>query len=236
MKSIDRISVTDQVVKEIKGEILKGTYPEGTKLPSEKELCSILNVGRSTVREALRVLQAMGFVEIKQGRGAFVLNVQEESREGMRAWFSAHELELLDFMHVRQSIETLAVRLTVERASNSEIEGIERIMDMFEKALAEEDEIKLAAADEAFHTAIAEASHNNLLIMISKEFASAFKAYRLRSFAVRENARNALSPHLEILDALKSRDAERGTKAMTMHLEISRRDIHRVVSGSQGSQ
>ncbi len=234
VQSIQKISVTEQVVNSMKKEILSGAYAVGDKLPPEKELSGTLGVGRSTVREALRVLQAMNLVEILQGRGAFVKRTREESSEGLRAWFAANRVELLDFMDVRLSIELLAVRLAVERAEASEIDRIEEVLELFKEALSKQDVFELAAADEAFHSAIAAASHNDLLVMISEELANAFKTYRLKSFAVKENAKNALGPHTEILEALRAREAEDAVAAMERHIHISIRDIQEVVrNGSQ---
>ena len=71
MKEIQRMSITDSVVATIKDMILSGEYKENEKLPAEMSLCQSLKVSRTSVREALRVLQALGFVEMRPGKGAF---------------------------------------------------------------------------------------------------------------------------------------------------------------------
>ncbi|MBP1578163.1 MAG: FadR family transcriptional regulator, partial [Oscillospiraceae bacterium] len=72
MKSIQRVPVVQQVADNLRDYILSGKVEAGAKLPSEKELCAQMSVGRGTVREAFRILQTTGLVEIKPGRGAFV--------------------------------------------------------------------------------------------------------------------------------------------------------------------
>ncbi|PKL11739.1 MAG: FadR family transcriptional regulator, partial [Spirochaetae bacterium HGW-Spirochaetae-8] len=70
MIPVQKVPITDQVVDKIKTSIIEGTFEESRKLPSEQSLCESLNVSRSTLREAFRVLQTKGFVELKPGRGA----------------------------------------------------------------------------------------------------------------------------------------------------------------------
>ena len=82
MKEIQRISITDAVVDNIKEMIEAEEYKVGEKLPAEAKLCEMFKVSRTSVREALRVLQALGYVENKPGKGAFVAaNCSPYSRE-----------------------------------------------------------------------------------------------------------------------------------------------------------
>ena len=74
MQEIVRISLTDTVADMLKKSIESGEFAPGDKLPPETKLCEDLKVSRTCIREAIRVLQAMGYVEIKHGKGAFVLN------------------------------------------------------------------------------------------------------------------------------------------------------------------
>jgi len=80
----------------------------GDKLPTEKELCQSLQVGRSTVREAFRMLQATGHVEMIPGKGAHVAQLSATS---VRGWFEERETDLGDYMEVRLAIEPFAARL-----------------------------------------------------------------------------------------------------------------------------
>lgn len=228
MRSIERISMTDEAVKQIRQELLSGKYKIGDRLETENELAKELKVGRSTVREALRMLKALGFIEIRQGKGAFVVKISEDSDEKIRDWFSRNKIKLTDFMEVRMSLEPLAVRLAAERADDEQIRKIDQILVAFENATATGNALDLAASDEAFHSAIAEASKNTLLIMIDQSIAEFFREYRVRSFAVKENAKNALEPHRRIVKAIKERDAVAGMREMTKHLEISLEDIDQV--------
>jgi GntR family transcriptional repressor for pyruvate dehydrogenase complex len=229
MRSINRLSITDQAVQQIKSEILSGAYKIGDRIPTEKELCQQLSIGRSTVREALRMLKALGFIEVKQGKGAFIIKISEDSDEKIRDWFSKNKIELIDFIQVRMSLEPLAVRLAVERASDEQISNMEKILKLFENATDSSNALDLALLDETFHTAIAEASGNNLLIMLNQTIVEFFREYRVRSFAVRKNIKNALEPHRRIMQAIKKRNAEEAAQAMLEHLKLSMIDINRAI-------
>ncbi len=229
MEPIQKVSITDLVVSNLKELITSGEIPVDAKLPTEKEISEQLKVGRSTVREAFRVLQAMGFVSMKPGRGAFVAKTKEDDQDSIAHWFVEHELQLNDFMEVRMAIETLAVKLAVDRITEKEIKMLELLHTDFSKAMQENDYEKMALIDEAFHGTIAEATHNLLLITINKKVSGAFKAYRMKSFSVKGNAINALIPHRDIIQALKEKNVKRAVEAMTEHINISLGDVARVV-------
>lgn len=229
MRSISRLSMTDQAVQQIKGEILSGKYKVGDRIPTEKDLCEKLDIGRSTVREALRMLKALGFIEIRQGKGAFIIKASEDSDEKIKDWFSKNKIELIDFIQVRMSLEPLAVRLVIERASDEQISNMDKILVLFENATDSGNALDLALLDEAFHTAIAEASGNNLLIMLNHTIAEFFREYRVRSFAVKKNIKNALEPHRKIMQAIRERKSDEAAQAMTDHLKRSLTDINRAI-------
>lgn len=225
---ITRVSVTDEISRRIREMIESGTYSLGDKLPTEMELREQFGVGRSSVREALRILQAYGLVELRPGTGAFVASVTERSEEAIRSWFIEKETELDEMMEVRMAVEPLAVRLAIDKASMDEIEEIEAIHDRFAKAVENSDPLELATLDEAFHTAIISASHNSLLIKINQLLVDAFREYRTKAFGIPENIVDALGPHGTIVEGLMEKDRRKGEKGMQEHLRISLEDIGKV--------
>ena len=101
LNSLKRVSIVQQVEQVIADRIVDGTYAVDTKLPAEMTLSKQLGVGRGTVREAFRLLEAKGLVEIRPGRGAFVASDKEAGTEQTVQWFRANEMELLDCVQVR---------------------------------------------------------------------------------------------------------------------------------------
>lgn len=227
---IEKISITDQVVKRIEELIRSGEFAVGDKLPTEMELREQLGVGRSTIREAFRVLQAIGLIELRPGRGAYVKGVNDNTYEKIRNWFVEKEAELSELMEVRMAIEPLAIKLAIQRGTQPQIDQIREIHEAFKKAVDRLDTIELATLDESFHQAIIEASNNGLLVKIGRLIADAFVEYRTRSFAVKENVSNALEPHERIVKAILTRDTKAAINGVQKHLEISLEDMGKVVN------
>ncbi len=223
---IERISIIDATVAEIRRMIESGQYAVGEKLPTEKSICDSVGVGRSTVREAFRILQAQGFVEMKPGRGAFVAS-KDGGTQSTVNWFSSHHLEISDFMEVRIALEPVAVKLAIERANEEDIADLEMLFLQFEAELKSDKCDRLHELDERFHTAIVDMTHNRLMISINSSISEAFKEYRTRAFDCAERAFHALEPHRRILQAIQNRDVEAAQREVLAHLAISLEDIEK---------
>jgi len=230
MEPVRKMPITDQVVDKIRTSIIEGTFEEGKKLPTEQDLCSSLRVSRSTVREAFRVLQTMGYVELKPGRGAFVLSAAPDASVDVRDWFRVNAPKLTDFIEVRKAIESLAIKIAVERGTEEEYRKLFEINESFITAVEEDDVKGMAFLDEEFHREIVDMSHNSLLININGLVAQAFKKYRSISFQVRKNALNAVEPHRTILAALKKRNRDEAVKSIESHLTMAKDDMEAVIS------
>jgi GntR family transcriptional repressor for pyruvate dehydrogenase complex len=230
MDTSSKVSVIDSTVEKIKQLIISGQYGVGDKLPTEKEFCEKFNVGRSTVREALSMLKAMGMVSTSHGKGAFVERDREESPETIAQWFMMKEQELNDFMEVRCSIEILNIKYTILRCTSDKIQELELIHNRFENAIMRGDTTKMATLDEAFHLTIANMTNNSLLINFNKHIADTLRPYRLRSFASPSTAYNAVLPHQQIIQAIKEKDIEKGVEAIKNHIDISLKDISFMIS------
>ncbi len=229
MKPITRVSVTDQIVERIKSQIYDGTYKKGDKLPSELELCKELQVGRSAVREAYRVLQASGYIEIIHGRGAFVLNEDAHFKNEAQNWFLQNNYNLKDVWVVRHTIENAAVKLAVTGINDKEIQLLEKIQDSFAEAVIQYKVNQMALYDEYFHSYIVEISHNPLLISIYNSISDILRAYRLNSYSLSSSRYYAITLHQELIDALKARDSERAIKAVEHHINVSTENIDNIV-------
>lgn len=225
MNSIQRISLTDSAIQYLKEYIVSGKVPAGGKMPTEKNLCTMLSVSRSTLREAVRVLQAMGFVQIRPGMGTYVLKTSEAADSDIVNWFAENEVRYMDFIEIRMAIEPLAVRLAIQRASDKDIRELEEIHCEFEKAIEDKDVSKLLTIDEAFHNHIAICTKNKLLVDVSTKVLHAFTEYRSRSFAYAEIYGNALEPHRRIVSAMKARNIEAAVEAMEEHINITLDDM-----------
>lgn len=229
MKEIRRVSITDAVVESIKEQIETNVYKVGEKLPTEASLCEQLKVSRTSVREAIRILQALGYVENKMGKGAFVADYKK-AREEKDAWYDAKNAQFYDFMEVRMAIETLSVRLAVKRATEKEVDELREIHKSFVEANENCDMAKMIMLDELFHTKIIAITENPLLIKINKQLLKSFRVYRGDSFTDKNVYRNAVEPHERILECFETKDSELAVEEMKKHLEITEKDMREIHS------
>lgn len=225
MKPIKRVPIVQQVEDQIKKLIESGEYQPGEKLPVEMELCQRLGVGRGTVREAFRLLEAKGYVEIKAGRGAFVAQHKTGEALDAVAWLLQNEIELREFIEVRSALEPLAARHMAEQGSSEAIKALTDLFNEFMTALQGQDSDQIARMDERFHSAIVEGSGNHLLITINQLVCQGIKMFRNKTFQVPHNIQNAVGPHTRIMEAILARDGQRAEQEMRAHLDKVGEDL-----------
>ena len=219
MEPIVRVPIVSQVEERIRELIDSKKYTEGMKLPTENELCQSMNVGRGTVREALRLLQAKGLVEIKPGRGAFVASKQAVDINPV-VWLVQNEKELRDAIEVRNALEPVAARKMAETASEAALRRLKKIHADFLAAVKAGDTIQIAELDELFHGWIVRESGNQLLNEINVHLIQGMHTFRSKTFTVPENVRNAVEPHTRILNAITGRDGNAAEQEMRKHLKM----------------
>ena len=230
MQPVKRFSVIEQVEGQIRELIKSGQYSPGEKLPTEKELCQRLNVGRGTVREAFRLLEAKGYVELKPGRGAFAAVPTDEM--GTIEWLVQNEEQLIDAIEIRRALEPMAARRMAEGGSPSGIAELEAIHRDFLSAVESDNAARVAELDEAFHTAITVGSGNRLLMSILQQVNQEIKTFRSKTFKVPQNIRNAVEPHSRILRTIQSGDMDGAEAAMRAHLDKVQEDLLENISGT----
>jgi GntR family transcriptional repressor for pyruvate dehydrogenase complex len=230
MQAVKKMPVIDQVVENIRESITGGELSVGSKLPSELSLCGTLSVSRSTIREALRVLQTLGYVELKPGRGAFVRDTDPHDKETVRRWFKESAPKLEDLTEVRGALEFLAVRKAVENCTRAGIKELFAIQASFVRAVDDFNVSGMSQYDEAFHKQIFSMSNNALLINLYNIVAVELQKYRLMSFSLKENGLNAIKPHQKIAEAIRNRDAADAVSQMEKHLKLMISDMEKIIS------
>jgi GntR family transcriptional regulator, transcriptional repressor for pyruvate dehydrogenase complex len=228
MQAVTRLSIVQQVANSIKDYLFSDGIKEGDKLPTEMELCSMLGVGRGTVRESIRILETLGYVEIRPGKGTFVCSTKEIGVSDVVNWFSAHEIETRDLYEVRMAIEPYATRLAVERCTETDIVHLKMIHVDLLKAVDVNNVSQIAICDELFHKYIVECSKNRLLVSIAKQINAPLKEFRSKTFYIRENAENVRQPHAAILDAFVQRNPNAGEQGMIVHLQCIENDFRKL--------
>jgi GntR family transcriptional regulator, transcriptional repressor for pyruvate dehydrogenase complex len=224
-----RISLSQLVVDQLLEQIRDGTIKPGDRLPGEFELMRMLNVGRSSVREGLRALIALGLVETKPGRGAIVAagSTNPLGRLGpeMRSIQQLQKSTLLNLLEVRESLEGQAAQLAAERATA--MVAIDYHAVECEKLLSEGRSAVRANID--FHLAIAKATHNNLLVEALRHLSGQVREFRERMAREVPGISNQdLTEHRVILETIRNRDGMEARRLMIEHIRGFAARVRRV--------
>lgn len=219
MKTIQRVPIVQQVADSLKDLIATSDMQPGDKLPTEMALCQMLGVGRGTVREAFRLMQSTGMVEIRPGRGAFIASKHEVPTENVLEWFINNETLVRNIVEVRVALEPLAARLMAERCSDENIEHLERIHKRFMQAAELDNVADMAKHDARFHAYIISKCGNPLIQALSQKIEEQIQMYCEKTFCVDNNMENAIGPHQAIFEAIRSRNAAESERTMREHLD-----------------
>jgi GntR family transcriptional repressor for pyruvate dehydrogenase complex len=230
MKAITKTPIINQVVDTIKESIISGEFNLGSKLPSELSLCETLSVSRSTIREAFKVLQTLGYVELKPGRGAFVSDVHPHDINAVRLWFKESAPRVEDFTEIREAIEPLAIKKAIEHCDDADLPVLENLNKAFKRAARKQDVAEMAKLDESFHGKIFSMTNNSILMKFNDIIAAEYKKYRLMAFEVPGNGLSALGCHTKIVEAIKRRDVADGLVQMANHLKLVITDMEKIIA------
>lgn len=229
-KPIKAKKIYEEIVEQIKQLMAGGELKPGDKLLPERELAERLQVSRASVREAIRALEMMGFVEIRPGDGTFVRDTYTDDIIQPLAMFLAVEKSsLLEMFEIRRIFETAAAGMAAQRASDEEVSLIKSDLEKMAEGLNVKDSEKGEEYDIAFHYAIAEATHNGLLIRlfrtISEDFSRAVSAARRQLYIAEHNPQKIIDHHSRIYEAIKSHNPEMAAQAMLEHLTYAEREM-----------
>jgi GntR family transcriptional repressor for pyruvate dehydrogenase complex len=226
----------EDIVEQIKQFITGGELKPGDKLLAEREMAERLQVSRVSVREAIKALEMLGFVDIRPGDGTFVRDTNTDDIIRPLAMFLAVERNsLLDMFEVRRIFETATSGLAADRADGEEMENIRTLLEKMKQGINLQDSEKGEEFDTAFHYAVAEATHNSLLIKlfrtVSEEFAKSISTARRQLFLDNtDNAQKIIDQHTRIYEAIKGRDAKAASEAMLEHLTFAELELRKRLS------
>ncbi|WP_067450547.1 FadR/GntR family transcriptional regulator [Actinomadura macra] len=207
LRTARRSSLVDQVIDQLRSEIAAGVWPVGGKIPPEPVLSETLGVGRNTVREAVRALTHAGLLDSRQGDGTYVRATSELSSAVRRRLETA---ELIEILEVRRGLEVEAARLAAARRTSADIAAISVALAERNAAWAAGDYAVFVEADLTFHTAVVEATHNQVLTDLYRDFSAALRASIGAAGTLLEHTD---VPHGPIAAAIEAGDAEAATAA-----------------------
>ena len=217
MKQTGRISATDQVVNWVKSGIQAGRLKVGDKLPNEAEMAERLGVGRSSLREGIKVLSAYGVVESRQGEGTFIIDHFAQNVFEFLGFFPNKE-NTVYFLELRRVIEMGNIASIYRELSEEELEELEKLVQVLgEKRSIDE----YTEADRMFHYKMISHSKNPMLIQINNMIADMRNNLLYQMFCYPEIVEDAYQAHCEILDALRKRDLNACIRAVSAHIDTT---------------
>jgi GntR family transcriptional repressor for pyruvate dehydrogenase complex len=231
-KQIRPKKISEEIVEQIKDHISQGELKPGEKIPSERDLATLLGVSRPSVREALMVLEAMGLVESRQGGGTFVRSLTEESLASpLTSMVEKNPRLLHSLAEVRMGLESWSAFLAASRATPEETARIGALYKEMERQASGGGWD--AEVDAQFHYAITTATHNTLQLHVLNTIHGLFHA--TIQVALTEFYRKAgyvellLNQHREIFEAIADRDPERARMAMMKHLKLVEEKMYQIL-------
>jgi GntR family transcriptional repressor for pyruvate dehydrogenase complex len=221
------------VAEQILQLIAESRLQPGDRMPTEHELASHVGTSRTVVREAIKILSAIGRVNVQKGRGLYVAD--DEGMLGSSRWGSFflptdldHVYMLFEFRRVQ---ETAASRLAATRATPAELRTIESAAQLCEQGHLTEQAALFDRGDDEFHLGIAAASHNPFLVTAVRE---ARRLQRQSSTigmhgAIGSHASEAITEHAVIYQAIRDGDAQAAAEAAGVHLDNTLEDYRREI-------
>jgi GntR family transcriptional regulator, transcriptional repressor for pyruvate dehydrogenase complex len=223
--SVGRISET--IVDQIRQLMRQGQLRPGDRLPAERDLCERFGVSRVTVREALRMLESSGLVEIRVGArgGAFVtVPTSEHVGDGLADMLSLSALTAADVTEVRLILEVGIVPLVCARATEEDLTALEEICERSRDAIHNGTYTMALSAE--FHARVAASTHNPALGMLVDSFRGPIRmSLESAKATAPEMGVLGTEEHERFTEAVRRRDAEVATTIKREHLE---RTAHRV--------
>jgi GntR family transcriptional regulator, transcriptional repressor for pyruvate dehydrogenase complex len=203
MKSIKKVSMHEMIADEIKRYIREHQLKRGDKLPSVAELTTILGVSRSSIREGLRFLEGFEIIEVQNGKGIYVKDGDALKIEA-KIDVEQEKNYLLHISELRRALEGKAVELAAIRASEAEIEEMDRILT--EVMRLKDAGLDSSEVDWEFHKAIYRASHNPLLESVAESVSDTFNRLWSKPFGIEHIFTDTIPYHQTMLDGIKERD------------------------------
>ena len=217
-------NTADRLVEMIIGE----QFDKNERLPSEFELAALLDVGRGTIREAIKILASRHVVEIRRGHGTYIADKPGQIEDPLGLAFVDNKKKLaLDLFELRLIVEPRIAGLAAERVTKKEIVEIDRACTDVESSINKG--TSYADEDIRLHELIAKATKNQVVENIIPIIHSAVEIFvELRD---EELMRSTLVSHRSIVDAIVAQDAEKAKTEMQNHLERNRIAIDRFING-----
>lgn len=224
-----RLSLVEQVTKQMEELIQRGYWKVGERLPAEKDLMNQFDVSRNTLREAIRALVHVGLLSTKQGSGTIVT-----STSALDAVLTNHlkHQSLLQILEVRSALESEAAYLAAERRTDSDIRKMSEYITVCEQAFASNDVEGFLQADFGLHQVIVSASENSILIDLYASLNDSLYYSIEQNIYDLETNKNENHIHHQLFTAIQSQNADKASKIVKDYLSTMKKQIMKATEES----
>lgn len=220
LEPVKKVRLYEAIVKQVQGLIASNQLKPGEKLPPERQLAEELNVSRTSIREALRTLEMMGYLESKVGisGGTFVKDVTMETVVSPFSQMLVRNGNFIaDLLETRLVLEIEVARLAALRRNDQDLEKIGKAIESMEE------EIKKGGTgingDNEYHRALGAAAHNDVLLNMVRMCGDLMEMQREEHLSnLNGESARALKSHKAILKAVKEQDEEKAQSLMRKHI------------------
>lgn len=213
-----------QVARLLLDYLLAGNISPGARLPSERRLAEELGIGRSVVREALKSLGLLGLIEVRQGDGTYVKQLESELLPKVIEWgLLLGERRTLDLVEARQHLEVITAQLAAARRDEPDLVALQEALQGMQAA--EGDIETFVSYDVAFHLRVAEAAGNTVLSAVLINIQSLLRVWITRVISDAGQSSPSYLEHVPVYDAIVNRDPAAAGAAMQAHLDAAARRL-----------
>lgn len=212
--------------------LYSGVFKAGERLPAERELSERFQTSRTTIREAIIMLELKGVVEVKQGAGTYFIDSLEKINQ--KALLPYSDIGPFELLQARQVIESNITGFAATQIRFNELKQLKRIIEQQEKQIGGDSD-KFEELDRQFHNIIAESTQNRVLMKQSAELWRAvrtenprWKQLNYKYLHKKELRMKWVEDHRSIFLALQKRDAEQARQASWTHLENSKNELVKI--------
>lgn len=225
LKGLDpmaRSTLSEQVAKRLAARITAGDWKPGEKLPSEAELRKTLNIGRSSLREALTSLAFIGLIRVRAGGGSFVAEQPSAfSTHWLHSGVLGNEEELMEFVEARLILATDLAGLCAERSTPQELAEMERVVERMKASIHDAGEF--SKLNFSFHLLMGRAARNAVLNNSLLGACEQTRELITKSLILEDDLKIALRGLVKILATFRQRNPVKARAAMSHHLESFQR-------------
>ncbi|MBM4276364.1 MAG: FadR family transcriptional regulator [Deltaproteobacteria bacterium] len=221
LKPIQKVRLYENAVKQIQSLILRNRYKPGDRLPSERNLSEQLNISRPSLREALRILSVMGFIEINMGDGIYVKEVSflpyvESVNLSISSMLQMERDNFIKLWQVRKILEVAMVELLERKVTEFLLKNLWNCIEEMKKNIDNQD--LFISSGIRFHRLIAEAGQNEILIFLWDTLIDLIRKSHDKIYRIARSPKRSLLAHKRIYVALKKREIQKAVEAMRKHM------------------